>query len=270
MKKRDNQLNPTNGLDSAAAARLISLFRGARRSHELTVLEGLHPVKHALRFGAEIEHLVTGDLQLLTRLCQQLAPDIEQAVTERVMVVEPEVFAQLAPVPPDSGVMAISRRRPAVADELLKSHRQSPLILLEQPSHLGNIGAVVRVAAAAGASGVITTGRNDPWHPTAVKGGAGLQYALPVGSLDEWPDGGINGPLWGLHPEGDPLQPGLIPDEAILVFGSERRGLSEEMLRRVDHKIAIPMAPGVSSLNLATAVAVALYTWRLWRAERGS
>ena len=45
---------------------------------------------------------------------------------------------------------------------------------------MGNMGACVRVAAAADAAGVLTTGDNDPWHPDALRGAAGLHYALPV------------------------------------------------------------------------------------------
>ncbi len=123
------------------------------------------------------------------------------------------------------------------------------------------MGATVRVAAAAGAAGVVTTGRHDPWGPDALRGGAGLQFAVPVAraeQLDQW-----RGPLLAVHPEGDALAPGAIPDDAILAFGSERRGLSADLLGRADGRIAIPMEPGVSSLNLATSAAVVLYTWRL-------
>ena len=45
---------------------------------------------------------------------------------------------------------------------------------------MGNMGACVRVAAAADAAGVLTTGGNDPWHPDALRGAAGLHFALPV------------------------------------------------------------------------------------------
>jgi tRNA G18 (ribose-2'-O)-methylase SpoU len=136
-------------------------------------------------------------------------------------------------------------------------------VLLENPGDLGNIGAVVRVAAAAGATGVITLGRHDPWHPAALRGEAGLHFALPVARTEALP--AEAGPLVALHPEGDPLQPGAVPSQAILAFGTERDGLSSTLLARAAHRIAIPMQPGVSSLNLATAVAVTLYAWRFGR-----
>ena len=50
-----------------------------------------------------------------------------------------------------------------------------------------------------------------------------------------------------------------LPDDAVLAFGSERHGLGAALLARADARVGIPMRPGVSSLNLATAVAVVLY-----------
>jgi TrmH family RNA methyltransferase len=127
---------------------------------------------------------------------------------------------------------------------------------LEEPRHLGNLGACVRVAAAAAAAGVLTTGPQDPWHPDALRGSAGLHFALPVHRVRAIP--ASDRPLIALDPEGEPL--GDIPPRAILAFGTERDGLSAELLARADARVALPMAPGVSSLNLATAVAATLYT----------
>jgi TrmH family RNA methyltransferase len=170
------------------------------------------------------------------------------------------LFARLAPVAPATGVIAIAKRPEADLADMLGGRRDAPLVLLDQPSHLGNLGAVVRVAAAAGAAGVLTTGRHDPWHPAALRGSAGLHFALPVVRTDALPD--CDRPLLALHPEGEPLHPHAIPAGAILAFGSERRGLDRSILERASRGVAIPMQAGVSSLNLATAVAIALYAWR--------
>ena len=227
-------------------------------------MEGFHALKHALRFGASVELVVTRDLEYLRQLCRTFATDIEERVGDAAVTVAPEVFARLAPVPPETGVIAIARRRVTSAARLLAAPRAAPVVLLERPSHLGNVGAVIRVAAAAGAAGVITTGAPDPWHPTAVRTAAGLHFAVPVARAVTLPGPeGIRGPLLAIDPEGEPLSPGAIPPQAVLAFGSERHGLSLQLLFRAERRIAIPMEPGVSSLNLATAVAVVLYTWRL-------
>src|SRR5690606_12663932 len=110
----------------------------------------------------------------------------------------------------------------------------------------------------------VAVGPQDPWHPSAIRGAAGLQYAVPVARCNDLQDlPHLRGPLVAVHPEGTHLTPNVLPADAVLAFGSERRGLSRELLQRAEARVAIPMQPGVSSLNLATAVAVTLYTWRL-------
>ncbi len=251
----------------------IERFRRARHDRDLAVLEGIHPLKHALRFGADVTDIVGPDPGAVLRLAGDLAPDVADAVADRFVVVAEETFEELAPRPPASGVLALARRPIVDLRGALASREPAPIVLLEGPTHLGNIGAVVRVAAAAGAAAVITTGRHDPWHPVALRGSAGLHFALPVGRIDftrvaapgELPvlDGGalptFRRPLLALDPEGEALTEGLIPSRALLAFGTESGGLSETLLEAADRRVRIPMRPGVSSLNLATAVAVCLY-----------
>jgi TrmH family RNA methyltransferase len=251
---------PPVGIDQHAA--LIECFRRARRDQSLAVLEGFHAIKHAIRFHAALEQVCAVDPDELRSLVGRLAPDIGAELSGLVQTVPPAVFAGLAPMPPETGVIAIARRRQADATAVLAARSAAPVVLLEAPAHLGNLGAVVRVAAAAGATAVLTTGPQDPWHPAALRGSAGLHFALPVTRIDELP-ARHDRPLVAVHPHGEPLRPSVLPDCAILAFGSERRGLSAEMIAAADQQIAIPMRQGVSSLNLASAVAVILYTWRL-------
>jgi TrmH family RNA methyltransferase len=224
----------------------------ARRDRALVVLEGFHAVKHALRFGAELLGAWTADAPELEALRARLAPDVSlaPAVVER---------AELAAVVPRAQVVAVARRprQPGPA-ELVAAPGAAPLVLLEDPRHLGNLGACVRVAAAAGAAGVLTTGRQDPWHPDALRGSAGLHFALPVVRTRSVDVGART--LVALDPGGEPLRPALVPAGAVLAFGTERDGLSDALLERAAARLALPMRPGVSSLNLATAVAAALYS----------
>ncbi len=84
-----------------------------------------------------------------------------------------------------------------------------PVVVLERPRHLGNLGAVVRVAAAADAGGVLVVGDADPWHPTAVRAAAGLHLALARGSpATRLPDDTGTRPIVALDPDGDDLAGG--------------------------------------------------------------
>jgi TrmH family RNA methyltransferase len=207
-------------------------------------VEGFHAVKHALRFGADLLEVRTDDPDRLAALARELAPDVANELLAR---------ARRGPGPfPPTGVIAWARRPPFVPP----GPGDRPTVLLDRPRHLGNVGAAIRVAAAAGAAAVLVTGEADPWHPQAVRGAAGLQFALPVGRVEAPPPG----PLVALDPAGEPLDG--VPPGATLAFGSERRGLSPDLLARADARLALPMRPGVSSLNLATAVAATLYRLR--------
>ncbi len=95
-----------------------------------------------------------------------------------------EVFEQLAPLTPTTGVMALAQRPAIDAAEALAQARGAPVVLLEDPRDLGNMGACVRVAAAADAAAVLSSGSHDPWHPDALRGAAGLHFALPVSRLE--------------------------------------------------------------------------------------
>jgi RNA methyltransferase, TrmH family len=236
-----------------ARRRVRERFAAARRDGTLAVLEGFHALKHALRFGAEVLTAVSRDVPAALALAAELAPDVAHALAERLAAVPPELFAALAPRAPGTGVIAIARR-PA-ADLAAALAAPGAVVLLDAPRHLGNVGACVRVAAAAGAAAVLTTGTADPWHPDALRGAAGLHFALPVARVDALP--ATDRPLVALDPSGEPLR--ALPGRPLLAFGSERRGLSAEVLARADARVALPMRPGVSSLNLATAVAAILY-----------
>jgi RNA methyltransferase, TrmH family len=242
------------------ATGLVRRYRSARRDRSLAVLEGFHALKHALRFGAQVEEAVAADIEELERLAADLAPDLAEALPDRVATVDRETIAELVPQAPRTGVVAIARRPEVDVAAVLADERPAPLVLLEEPRTMGNMGACVRVAAAADAAGVLTTGDNDPWHPDALRGAAGLHYALPVTAIEAIPQG--DRPLIAVDPGGEDLRRGAIPPRAILAFGTERHGLSDALLERADARIGIPMREGVSSLNLATSVAAVLFSQR--------
>lgn len=249
------------------AATLAERFRAARSDPALAVLEDFHPLKHALRFGGDIVELVVTDPEHLRSLASQLAPDVLPRLPRAIMV-SGATLAELTPDPPRSGILAIARRPPVAVPTLLADSRPAPVVLLERPSRLGNIGAAVRVTAAAGAAGLLALGDHDPWHPAALRGGAGLQFAVPVSRIDTLPPN--DRPLVVVDPGGEPLAPGGLPDRALLVFGNERTGVSAALREAADLRVGIPMRPGVSSLNLATAVAIVLYAWRFGESGGGS
>jgi RNA methyltransferase, TrmH family len=246
----------------SSQAELIDRFRRSRRDPELAIVEGFHALKHALRFGAELLAVLCVDAGELERLAGTLAPDLIERLRLIATPVGAQALSEVGPRAPRTGVVALARRPAPDERTLLTQLRPAPIVLLEEPRDLNNVGACVRVAAAADAAGVIVTGRHDPWHADAIRGSAGLHFALPVLWWRQMRPRGDR-PLVALDPHGEPLVPGELPARTVLAFGSERAGLSDTLLAAADATRRIPMRPGVSSLNLATSVAATLFALRL-------
>jgi RNA methyltransferase, TrmH family len=229
------------------------------------VFDGFHAWKHAVRFGFPLTRVCTDDTEGVYTLVGQLAPDLLKHVT-RVEVVDSATMREIIH---DVGLRAIHHTRviaigkvPAPSSSLLQSSQRAALtsipgVLVDGARHPGNLGAVVRVAAAAGAPVVVSVGELDVWHPDVVRGAAGLHAAVPVlrvGNLSE-----VEGPLFALDADGVDIGEFEFPAGSLLVVGAERDGVSENIRKRADGIVSLPMRQGVSSLNLATSVSAALY-----------
>lgn len=245
--------------DPRSAEAAVRAWR--RLADSAVLLDGFHALKHALRFGADVPVALAVDRASALALADELAPDVVRDLAGLLVEVPDEVLRGLVPRLHPTGVAALAGR-PARADNLAALGRQArttPVVVLDNPRNLGNAGAVIRLAAGYGATGVVTTGDLDPWHPTVVRGGAGLHFATAVERLavDELP----SGPLYALDPEGADIRGLKLPDDALLAFGSERSGLSSELRARADQLVSLPMRPQVSSYNLATSVGMTLFHW---------
>lgn len=229
------------------------------------LLDGFHAIKHALRFEALIPSALTSDKAAVLALADELAPDVKDALDALLVQVQDSILRALVPRLHPTGVAALAVRpsRTANLDALARMPRSAPVVVLDDPRNLGNAGAVIRLAAGFGATGVVTTGTLDPWHPTVVRGGAGLHFATAVERMDvaELPPG----PVFALDAEGEDIRALKLPDDAVLAFGSERSGLSAPLRERADHLVSLPMRPQVSSYNLATSVGMTLFHWSAGR-----
>lgn len=244
-------------------SQLIDTFQRARKDNSLVVIEGVQALKHAVRFKAEIQEVITCDIAMLTNLLEDLAKDVKNGVLSQTQEVSEATFAKLSPQPPRTRVIATALRTPYSMSAI---NPEKPIVYLEDPRDLENIGAVIRVAAAADVGAVIISGRVDVWHPAVVRGAAGLQFALPVFSSGEISDilpkvisGTKRRIVVSLEPTGRDINKCTVPRDALFIFGTERYGISKKVLEQSDLVVKLPMKEGVSSLNLATSVAATLY-----------
>ncbi len=263
----------------------------------IVTLEGLHALKHASRFGAQIVTILTDDLDKALTVADTVAPDLRPLLTSRAKVVSQTDFRELATQPVPTHVLAQALAPVwTLAQALPDEHH--PTVLLDDPRNSKNLGAVIRVGAAAGAAGLLVKGPADPLSIMAVRGAAGLQWALPChASTDLLAELGRARPavervnakeegarpaakkedparpptgftLVGLDADGETFDPAAFPGPVVFAFGSERTGLSDEVRAACDRIVSLPMRPQISSLNLATCVSAVLYLRRYSDAGR--
>jgi len=239
-------------------------FYAAYRNPRLAVLEGFHPARHALGFGARLEVAVTYDPQKLFKLAHRLAPESIPGIESVLQVVTRERFSRLSQRSLSSPLLSICAR-PDYDIGAVLTERAKPMVHLDRPRNPGNVGAVIRVAAAADLAAVTISGQ-DPWSPVAIRSATGLQFAVPVAMMELSTSSGR--PIVAVDINCEPLDTSSLPPDSILVVGGERHGLPRWIREAAHRSVGIPMRPGVSSLNLATALAAVLYSWRISAFER--
>jgi TrmH family RNA methyltransferase len=157
-------------------------------------------------------------------------------------------------------VIAIARVNESDADGVIAAARAArwPLVVLDRIQDPGNVGAICRTAAAAGAPALaILEGTADPYGAKAVRASAGNVFRLKVAPAS-WKDlKGLDG-YGAASSGGAPLSEAPIESAGMIVLGSETHGLSRKDLKLV----TVPLTEGVESLNVAAAAAVILFEIR--------
>jgi len=163
--------------------------------------------------------------------------------------IEPALLAEVSALAHPPRVVAVYRR-----DDLPHGVREVTLALW-QVSDPGNVGTLLRAADAFGAGVALSPGCADPTGPRALRASMGSIFRVPLSGFDE-PAGRR---LALVAHGGEPLPHVDMSGEVVLVLGSEREGLPEDVLARCDARATIPVAGGAESLNVAMAGTVALY-----------
>lgn len=226
-----------------------------RRETRMTLLDGEHLIESCLDADGQPHTLLHAE-SCAEEIWQPLAARCEGA---KVVAIADSLFAELSPVESPTGVLA------EVAWIEAKARKDAtPLVLLlEDIQDPGNLGSLLRSAAAAGATlAVLSKGCADAWSPKALRGGQGAQFVLPMllrADLVEWMQS-AGMPVWALALEGEKSVFDLdLKGAAGILVGNEGAGLSDGVLKIASGRVAIPMPGKVESLNAAAAAAVALF-----------
>jgi tRNA G18 (ribose-2'-O)-methylase SpoU len=231
------------------------------------IAEGEQVVRRAVAAGYHLRSLLV-DAKRYDALA-----DLAATSTAPAYAAQPDVLAAVTGFNVHRGVLASFARKPQPdLAELLAGHR---LLICEDLTSTTNLGAVLRSAAALGVDGVLLSPACcDPLYRRAVRVSMGEALRLPTHRVDAWPDtldqvkaAGFTVLALTPDPAAKPIDEVHVPDQAALLLGEEGAGLSDAELAAADMHVRIPLVPGVDSLNVAAAAAVACYVFG--RAELG-
>nr|WP_177186971.1 RNA methyltransferase [Nitrosospira briensis] len=249
--------------DNPVFRQLLKLSDSARhrRMEGLTLLDGLHLIRaYQLTLGRSRSLIVGESWSENTEIKRLLAePGIQTKV--EVVVLSDALFREISPVKTPTGIMAVILIPSPEAIPI--ENGESFCVLLQAIQDPGNVGSILRSAAAAGASDVyLSEGCADAWSPKTLRAAMGAHFLIRIHEQANLIQvaRGFNGKIIAtvLKSKRSLYQTPLIGPVAF-VFGNEGAGLSNELLQAVTEKITIPMVGSTESLNAAAAAAVCFF-----------
>ncbi len=235
------------------------------------LLDGVHLVRDACAAGCEFEFIGIMSSRLDAHTEERdLAEQLERAGAPMFDVTD-SVFSAMSPVRTPSGMVAIALRTPTDASSIAQ-HLGGLVLVVVDIQDPGNLGAVIRVAEAGGASGVLVAGASaHPFSWKALRGGMGSTLRLPVACVSDAKSCLQELRRAGFRTVAAVPAGGREPDEiewtgpVALVLGGEGAGLSEAVTQACNEHVTIPMATSVESLNVAVAAGIVVYAARRQR-----
>ena len=226
----------------AEAARLHRVEE--RRTRRLTLLEGPHLVDEAVRAGAPLVELfaLAGDRD---------ASRWAQSAEVELVVVGDEALRRLSSTQSPQSPVAVMQ-----IPERSLDHGRSVLVAW-QISDPGNLGTMIRTAAAFGLDVGVMAGSVDPWSPKVLRAAAGGHFQTGIGAIEDL--GSFDAIKVATVLNGGDNPKSLPAGRLALLIGSEAHGLPDDVVAGADVRVTIPMVGPTESLNAAAAAAILAY-----------
>src|SRR5690349_10870665 len=255
--------------------RLLTLARDLRRRKARErqgrfVAEGVRAVEELLASGLAVDGVLAAPALDATPRGAALRSRLVERGVDVTDVTDAD-FATAADTESPQGVLAVAPVPPRTLDEL----RLAPadrLVVLDGVQDPGNVGTILRTAAALGAGAVLALpGTVDLWNAKVVRSAMGALFVRPAvsctwGDLDRF-RAAQHVALWGADAGGTPVDAMPVhdapPARLALAVGNEGNGLSAELRARADRIVSLPIASDVESLNVAVATGILLYALRV-------
>ena len=247
--------------DNPLAKRLRALAESGRerRKRGETLIEGAHLLSAALDAGLALEQLVLSDSAREQAEPAAIARRI--GASAPVSVMTDALFAQCGSLESPSGIMAIFRTPETTLPD---GWANRSVVVLDAVQDAGNLGTLLRTAAAAGIRlALLTEGCAQAWSPRVLRAGMGAHFVLDIVERVD-----ARACLKAYH--GAVIATVLDRDSRSVfdtdlsgaqawLFGSEGQGVSAGLLERADRRVFIPMPGSVESLNVSAAAAICLF-----------
>jgi len=246
---------------------LITLARNLQRRRSrsrknVALAEGVRLVEEAVDAGVPFRGVIVDKTfggsarggELLGRLASHAVP-IEE-VSDRIL-------RQVADTENPQGVVAVIEH-PRFDLSSITPKQGSAVLVIDGVQDPGNLGTLLRTAFALGTSGaILLRGSADPANPKALRAAAGASFRLPIATAtDESFSAWLQRhrvTLWVADSDGTPLLRVAAPEKLALVVGNEGSGVRPAVAAMARKRVAIPLARGAESLNVAVATGIILY-----------
>jgi len=266
MKQIASRQNPL-------VARCRAVARNEMRA--LMLLDGAHLVGEAIAAGAKIVNAVVLSSQTSRPEIAALVDRLEQRGIP-VASATSAVMAAVSPVRSTSAIVALAARPDRKSADLFKAAAGMVVVAcgVQDP---GNVGAIVRVAEAGGATGVVATaGSADPHGWKALRGSMGSALRLPIARCGSPADAVAAARAHAcavvatLPRGGRPFTDARLDGPLAILVGGEGAGLPDSVVDAADERVTIPMRSPVESLNAAVTAALLVYEARRQRSAMAS
>ena len=247
---------------------LLRQVRAVRdgKIEELIFIEGLRLCEEAYRSDLAIEAVVVSEELLRKERAAAVISELSR-VSKRVGTVSEKLLESISYTKTPQGIIVLAQR-PAASEKRLAGslNANTLLVVLHQINNPVNVGAIVRTAEAAGATGVIATRTtSDPFSPKSLRGAMGSAFRLPIWSgveyeeMIEWcRQRGIVTVCADVEASTSYTELDWAGPSA-LVLGPESTGFTDEELAKADQKVSIPMKGSAESLNVSVAAGILLF-----------
>jgi len=240
-----------------------------REEYGLYLAEGIKLTEEALRF-AEVRTLVVCETALENPAVENVLLYAEKycSATEYILV-SPEAFAKISTEKAPQGMIAVLKKNDNDLPEWKTNARYLILDAIQDP---GNVGTILRSAAAFGIDAVITADSADVTAPKTVRASMGAVFRCPVYRTQD-----LSAVIVQLKNNGHrvlgaalgentvALGKAMLSANDVLVIGNEGHGIRETVLAACDGTIRIPMAENTESLNASIAASILL--WEYYRSN---